>query len=302
LPSKIFIDDNKNINNEEEKFKDAIEELKKNHTLITVTTDYMYNYLFEDRKDVDRSNLKPIKRTEFIKKIESMIKKAGISFENLKNYLKKNDTSNIPEEDKHIVKVLCNENEANIIVNNLKMPPISDKKIEEMRGKILRHAMINYGPYKKCYFPQLLAEGVDKIEDINNEKIDDIEEFEKNLAVESIIFIALGISTSNSLEELTYEAIEKGIKVLKNIVPFLSFALPGVAAFGAGLAGAFLSIFSTNLKKESNFGAKIVGGNHYGKLCHRKERSILLINTTYYITLHPVNPLISLTIFLVPRT
>lgn len=281
LPSKIFIEDNKEYgNNEEKKFKDAIKEIKRNHTLITIGRDYTYNYLFGK-----------IDRTE-VSKSESVIKKLVLS---LRNYLKEKDRSNIHEWNKNTVKILCNKDEADTIFNNLNS---SDGNMisNEMKEKILRHARINHGPYHNYYFPGLIEEGIDNIDDVNNEKIEDVEKFEKDLAIESSIFMALGISApellaspsiSNSIDNI----LSKFSKTMETIVPII---LPGLVTFGAGFAGAFLSILFTSSGKKSNFGGQIVKWSSLWNTMPQERREYIAYQ---YDILYHLTPGESLTIF-----
>jgi len=244
LPSKIFIDDNEEyINNEKKEFKDTIEELKKNNKLITVTRDDMYKYLFVNREKTDSS------------KLRSIIKKL-VKF--LRRLIKKKDKTNIPEEDKYITEVLCNEDGANRIINN-KMPQIS----KDMRDKILRYAKINYGcrRYKNHYFPGLIAEGIDNIDNIDKERIDNIENFEKGLAVESSGSIALGMSATNLPTSSPAGNVISDIlkKIAEKVGISIPYFIPWAASFGTGLGAAFLTILFTNPQNKSSFGKELEG-------------------------------------------
>ncbi|MEM3290281.1 MAG: hypothetical protein QW046_02040, partial [Candidatus Micrarchaeaceae archaeon] len=227
LPSKINSE-----NGEKEKLKVLIDEIKKNHRLIVVTREY--NYLYIQNR---------IERTDFNKQedVVQKIKKYVL------NFLNKNVAVKIPEENVKEIKVVCNENAARSIVNNLK-DENGNKLSEELREKLLKHGKINHGTYKGYYFPRLLVGGDKRLEDIKNEKIDDIEEFEKAMAIDASITTALGISLEDAASSSIGDFISK---IANSILPFL------ISVFGGFTASFLIFLFSSSTRKKK-FGGEIV--------------------------------------------
>ncbi|MEM3845457.1 MAG: hypothetical protein QXU98_07135, partial [Candidatus Parvarchaeota archaeon] len=191
-----------------------------------------------------------IERTDFNKQEDVVLKIKKYVL----NFLKKNVAIKILEENVKEIKVVCNEDAARSIVNNLK-DENGNKLSEELREKLLKHGKINHGIYKGYYFPRLLVGGDKRLEDIKNEKIDDIEEFEKAMAIDASITTALGISleesASSSIGEFISNIAEKFKAIANSILPIL------IPAFGGFTASLLIFLFSSSTKKKE-FGGEIV--------------------------------------------
>lgn len=129
------------------------------------------------------------------------------------------------------IKVVCDKEEANIILNTLGGASLSD----ELKNRILRYARINHGPYRGYYFPSLIIEGVRKMDEIGDSTTNRIEKFEKELA-------ELGFSASivTSSRKIIFEQMTKN--VIKSIIKFLGKFIPRfLLLIGIGLGSVILN-------------------------------------------------------------
>ncbi|MEM3489710.1 MAG: hypothetical protein QXO75_08695, partial [Nitrososphaerota archaeon] len=241
LPSKINSE-----NGEKEKLKELIDKIKKNHRLIVVTREYNYLYI---QNRIERTNFN--KQEDVVQKIKKYVS----------NFLKKNVPGKIPEKNREVIKVVCNEDVARSIVNNLK-DENGNKLSEELREKLLKHGKINHGFYKGYYFPRLLVGGDKRLEDIKNEKIDDVEEFEKDWAIDASITTGLGIS----LEEAFFSSVGELISNSANFIPSIFISVSG------GFIASLLIVPILNSIKKKEFGKIVKWASAWKKMpIERKE-------------------------------
>ncbi|MEM0156428.1 MAG: hypothetical protein QW597_07520, partial [Thermoplasmataceae archaeon] len=234
LPSKFISE-----NGEKEKLKALMDEIKKNHRLIAVTREYNYLYIQNRIEKIDLN-----KKNVVLNQIKTYVS----------NFLKKKVAGKILEKNREVIKLVCNEGSAQRIVNDLR-DKNGNELSKDLKDMVLRHGKINHGTYKGYYFPGLIAGGDKGLEDIEKEKIDDVEEFEKAMAVDASITTALGISSEETISSSIKESISAtagGFKAIAgSILPLL---IPAVGGFAASLL-IFLFLGSD---KKKEFGNEIV--------------------------------------------
>ncbi|MEM3844957.1 MAG: hypothetical protein QXU98_04580 [Candidatus Parvarchaeota archaeon] len=234
LPSKINSE-----NGEREKLKDLMDEIKKNHRLIAVTREYNYLYI---QNRIQRTDLN--KQEVVLNRIKNYVS----------NFFEKNVAGKIPEGKREVIKVVCNEDSAQSIVRNLR-DQNGNELSEELREKVLRHGKINHGTYKGYYFPGLIASGDKELEDIKNERIDDVEEFEKAMAVDASITTALGISSEAAVSSSIRESISS---IAGRFEAIAGSVLPLFLPVFGGFAASFLIFLFSGSAKKKEFGSEIV--------------------------------------------